>query len=110
MYGVRNCSIVPVAVTERLFHGKLGVGGSSLSSSCPRPMNSVNSVAGLRDWERKKEINKERKKERAGRARARSCAMDGLLGSCPPLVFVLGSVAGPCPLLVLLLSLSWPRP
>ena len=45
--------------------------------------------------------------------------MDGLLGSCPPLVLVLAaplnSVAGLCgpalcPGLVLLLSLSWPRP
>ena len=29
---------------------------------------------------------------------------------CPGLVLLLSSVAGPCPLLVLLLSLSWPRP
>ena len=49
--------------------------------------------------------------------------MDGLLGSCPPLVLCAGPcpplvlvLAGPlcgwalCPGLVLLLSLSWPRP
>ena len=35
---------------------------------------------------RKTEKKTLRERERAGRARACSCAMDGLLGSCPPLV------------------------
>ena len=86
---------------------------------------------------RKTEKETLRERERAERRRACSCAMDGLLGSClllvlcaglcgwalssscPPLVLVLAaplnSVAGLCgpalcPGLVLLLSLSWPRP
>ena len=58
---------------------------------------------------RKKERKRERERERAGRA----CAMDGLLGSCPPLVLVLAaplnSVAGLCGrLCVRVLSSSCP--
>ena len=101
-------------------------------------LNSVNSVAGLcvaglcgarsdirsrkarseraLQRERQRKINlkrmreREREREREQGERARSCAMDGLLALVLLLSSVLGSVAGPCPLLVLLLSLSWPRP
>ena len=59
--------------------------------------------------EKDRERNTEREREQGERARA--CVLWTAYWALVLLLSsVLGSVAGPCPLLVLLLSLFWPRP